>query len=116
MASDYSNQNVVLLPQKYGNLLKANTSPNFETIDRKKYDISSSCVYLGYHKVSRRLTTKQTIVYKSPMRCTLYSFNPSVKRSAVRSRIRSQNNLIMALKVISTSIFGCFYQLVFKAK
>jgi hypothetical protein len=36
IASDYSNQNVVLLPQKYGNLLKANTSPNFETIDRKK--------------------------------------------------------------------------------
>src|SRR5699024_6971787 len=36
--------------------------------------------------------------------------------SAVRSRIRRQNNLIMALKVISTSIFGCFYRLVLKAK
>jgi len=38
MASDYSNQNVVFLPQKYGNLLpfKADTSSNLESIDREK--------------------------------------------------------------------------------
>jgi hypothetical protein len=38
MASGYSNQNVVFLPQKYGNLLpfKADTSSNLESIDREK--------------------------------------------------------------------------------